>query len=156
MTITSTMRDSTRAVSSTGSPRSRCVSRGDRKTLEPPSCAMPASNETRVRVEDFSKIMAMVLPVSGAMFSPRWRRAFSSLARRISPLSSAGLRSMSVRKWRTLMSCSLQFAAGQEAAYALADAADDLIGLGIAQDERRQQAHHRIGGDVQQQGALAG
>ena len=61
----STMREITRALSSMGSPRPSWVSRGDRNMALPPNCAMPASNDTRVRVEDFSKIIASVLPTKG-------------------------------------------------------------------------------------------
>lgn len=64
--ITSTMRDRTRAVSSTGSPRPSWVSRGERKIELPPNCAMAVSNETRVRVEDFSNTMPSTLFFSGS------------------------------------------------------------------------------------------
>ncbi len=62
---TSTMREMTSATSSIGSPRPSWVSRLDRNSAVPPSCAIPASKDTRVRVEFFSKIMARVLPLSG-------------------------------------------------------------------------------------------
>ena len=62
-------RESTRAVSCTGSPRPICKSRADRKSAEPPSCAMPTSKETRVRVEDFWKI----IPPSLFPFRCWWR-----------------------------------------------------------------------------------
>ena len=61
----STMREITRATSSTGSPRPSWVSRVVRLIAVPPSCCMPASNETRVRVECFSKIIASVRSCSG-------------------------------------------------------------------------------------------
>ncbi|MCY1465035.1 hypothetical protein D9M71_831330 [compost metagenome] len=53
----STIRDITLAQSAIGSPRPSWVSRGERKIAWPPSWIMPASKETRVRVEAFSKIM---------------------------------------------------------------------------------------------------
>ena len=99
----STMRDSTRAESSIGSPRPSWVSRGDRKMLAPPNCVMATSNDTRVRVEDFSKIIPSVLPRMMLWRSPRFCIAFSSMARAISRFSSAGDKSSKVRKWRTFM-----------------------------------------------------
>ncbi len=57
----STIREMTLAESSMGSPLPSWVSLGDRNRALPPNCAMPASKETRVRVEDFSKIMASTL-----------------------------------------------------------------------------------------------
>ena len=58
--------ESTRAVSSIGSPRPSWVSRGDRNRAWPPNCAIPTSKDTRVRVEDFSKIMPSVRFFSGS------------------------------------------------------------------------------------------
>jgi len=37
---------------------------------------MATSNDTRVRVDGLSKIIASVLPASGAIISPRARAAF--------------------------------------------------------------------------------
>ena len=53
-------------MSETGSPRPSWMSRDERNCAAPPSCVIPASNETRVRVEDFSKIMARIFPESAA------------------------------------------------------------------------------------------
>ena len=61
----STYRESTRAVSAIGSPRPSCTSRGERKSACPPSCQVPTSNDTRVRVDDFMKIIASDFPASG-------------------------------------------------------------------------------------------
>ena len=55
----------TRAESSMGSPRPNCVSRDDRKIALPPNWLIPASNDTRVRVLDFSKIIPITLPTKG-------------------------------------------------------------------------------------------
>ncbi|MNY49271.1 hypothetical protein D3C86_1846740 [compost metagenome] len=55
--IASSMLDMTMAESPIGSPRPSWVSRGERKMAWPPSWIMPASKDTRVRVEAFSKIM---------------------------------------------------------------------------------------------------
>jgi hypothetical protein len=52
-------------VSAIGSPRPSCTSRGERKSACPPSCQAPTSNETRVRVDDFMKIIASDFPASG-------------------------------------------------------------------------------------------
>ena len=62
---TSTMREMTRATSSIGSPRESCVSPRFRLIAMPPSWFMPASNETRVRVDAFSNTIASVLSRSG-------------------------------------------------------------------------------------------
>ncbi len=62
---TSHMRDTTCAASSTGSPRPSCESRVLRKIAAPPSWCIPASNERRVRVDCFSKIIASVRSSSG-------------------------------------------------------------------------------------------
>ena len=56
----STMRLMTRAVSSMGSARPSCESPVVRLMTEPPIWYMPASNETRVRVEAFSNTIASV------------------------------------------------------------------------------------------------
>ena len=56
-------RESTRAVSSTGSPRPICRSRELRNSPMPPKSYMPTSKDTLVLVEDFSKIIPRVLPL---------------------------------------------------------------------------------------------
>ena len=61
----STISESTLAVSSMGSPRPSWVSLGDKNIALPPNWDMPASNETRVRVDDFSKIIPSTLPLKG-------------------------------------------------------------------------------------------
>lgn len=61
----STIREITCAESSTGSPRPSCVSRVLMNTAWPPSWKIPASNDRRVRVELFSKIIASVRSCSG-------------------------------------------------------------------------------------------
>ena len=105
--MTSTMLEMTRAVSSTGSPRPSWVSRGDRNMALPPRCAIAASKETRVRVDDFSKTMASTLPGRVWCGVPACRRRLSSSARSSSATSSSRVRSSSVRKclgckWVTL------------------------------------------------------
>src|SRR6202035_3430726 len=60
------------------SPRPSCISAPVSMIDSPPSWRMPTSNETRVRVEGFSKIIASVLPSSGfGGFSPGFFFAFS-------------------------------------------------------------------------------
>ena len=61
MTI-STIDEITRAVSLIGSPRPICVSADERNMALPPSWVIPASNDTRVRVDDFAKIIAITFP----------------------------------------------------------------------------------------------
>ena len=63
--IQSTYREITRAVSAMVSPRPSCKSALFRTTTSPPSCFIPTSNETRVRVEGFSNIIASVFPAKG-------------------------------------------------------------------------------------------
>ena len=65
MTMASTNRDNTFAVSSIVSPRPSCMSRPASTTGWPPSRAMPTSNDTRVRVDGCSKMRATLLPASG-------------------------------------------------------------------------------------------
>ena len=59
------MREITWPASSTGSPRPSCESRVERKIAAPPSWCMPASNDSRVRVDCFSKIITSVRSTSG-------------------------------------------------------------------------------------------
>ena len=77
----STIREMTSATSSIGSPRPSCVSRLLRNRACPPNWAMPASKDTRVRVEFFAKIMARVRPLSGWYSVPACWRCFRILAR---------------------------------------------------------------------------
>ena len=100
---TSSMLDSTMALSPIGSPRPSWVSRGERKMAWPPSWIMPASNDTRVRVEDFSKIMPSTRFFKGSNSTPRLRRSFSSMPRRITPSNSSVVKSSSERKCLALM-----------------------------------------------------
>src|SRR5690606_1182273 len=103
----STMRDRTRAVSSTGSPRPSCMSDAVAMMESPPSCRMAASKLKRVRVEFFSKTMARTRSLPGASASGRpWGQplrarlrawASSRMARKVA----ASSRWMS-RKWRTI------------------------------------------------------
>jgi hypothetical protein len=62
---TSTIREITRATSSIGSPRESCVSCRFRLIAMPPSWFIPASNDTRVRVDAFSNTIASVRSRSG-------------------------------------------------------------------------------------------
>ena len=61
----STIREITRAVSSIGSARPSCESPVVKWITEPPIWYMPASKDTRVRVEAFSNTIASVRSVSG-------------------------------------------------------------------------------------------
>ena len=56
--IASHMRERTRAVSATVSPRPSCEVPPSRISALPPNWRIAMSNETRVRVEFFSKIIA--------------------------------------------------------------------------------------------------
>ena len=87
-----------RAASSIGSPRPNCESLVDRKIAWPPSLATPDSNDTRVRVEFFSKIIASTLLLKGSGAVPWRNMALSSMARAIICCSSALFISLRVRK----------------------------------------------------------
>ena len=96
ITIAATYRDSTRAASSTVSPRPKWVARASMTIGCPPSSAMPASNDTRVRSDGFSKTTATDRgPASG-----RWpyRSAFIVAAMSRTAACSSGVRSSSRRK----------------------------------------------------------
>ena len=64
------------------SPRPSWISVPVSTTTSPPSWRMPTSNETRVRVDGFSKISARVRPASGFDALPRGSVRFSSIGRR--------------------------------------------------------------------------
>ena len=61
------------------SPRPSWVSPRPSMIVWPPSSRMPTSNDTRVRVEGFSKIMASVLPPNGLSCPPLSRAFFIAL-----------------------------------------------------------------------------
>src|SRR6201987_3029434 len=63
------------------SPRPSWVSVRPSMMVWPPSSRMPTSNDTRVRVEGFSKIMARVLPANGCSWPPLARCFFIALPR---------------------------------------------------------------------------
>src|SRR5215472_2572554 len=106
--IASTMRESTRAVSSTVSPRPSCMSLCVAMIEAPPSCRIAASNENQVRVEFFWKIIASTRSRPGASGSTRpfgqpARAALRALASsRIARRSAASISQRS-RKWRTFV-----------------------------------------------------
>ena len=74
------------------------VSRGERKIALPPNWLMPASNDTRVRVLDFSKIIPMTLPANGWNTSLLCCLRFSSIPRCTTWFSSKVDKSRKVRK----------------------------------------------------------
>ena len=92
------MLEMTRALSSMGSPRPRWLSRGDKNIACPPSWYMPASKETRVRVDDFSKIIASSLPASGVCEIPCFSFCLTSMACAINARSSSLVKSSRLRK----------------------------------------------------------
>src|SRR5262245_30075649 len=61
------------------SPRPSWVSVRPSMMVWPPSSRMPTSNDTRVRVDGFSKIIASVLPASGLSLPPFARAFFMAL-----------------------------------------------------------------------------
>ena len=89
-------RERIRAVSAIVSPRPSCISPGFNTTGRPPSSPTATSNETLVRVDGFSKIIATERP--SRLRACSRRRFFSSAARRIAAACSAGVRSSDDRK----------------------------------------------------------
>src|SRR5262252_11121900 len=63
------------------SPRPSWVSVRPSMMVWPPNSRMPTSNDTRVRVDGFSKIMASVLPANGLSWPPLARCFFIALPR---------------------------------------------------------------------------
>ncbi len=91
-----TIRPSTLAVSLMGSPLPNCISFPERNIGNPPSSRTPTSNETRVLVEDFVKIMAHVCPAKGwEICAPRsdFSRTASSTRAEISGALSCSMES---------------------------------------------------------------
>src|SRR6267143_1094329 len=82
-TTASAMRLVTRATSETLSRRPRPTSCGERYTQWPPSCAMPTSNESRVRRLGFSKQSATVRPALLGEPQQRGRNARGVMADRV-------------------------------------------------------------------------
>src|SRR5688500_19256212 len=64
---------------------------------------MPTSNETRVRVDGFSKIMPRILPGRLGVGWPAARAALSAAARPSTSRSSAAVRSETMRRSRFFM-----------------------------------------------------
>src|SRR5512143_4130368 len=114
---------------------------------------MPASNETPVRAEAFSNTIPITRPFRGSSTTPSRRIALSSMARCNNARSSAAERSPRFRRWRTVMGIPVsgRLVGCAERNDQFGDFADDLIGLVITQNEWRQQAHHLVGCDVDQQ-----
>ena len=67
---------------------------------EPPNWAQATSKETRVRVEDFSKMRTMARERRSSVVAELKLVFFNSLARWTTAVSSAGVRSLRVRKSR--------------------------------------------------------
>ena len=101
--IPSTYRERTRAVSAMVSPRPIWISSSRRMIESPPSSFMPTWKEIRVRVEGLRKIMASVLPRSGATVFPERRASKSSSTRSKRAWTSSAL--MSSRLTRCFTSC---------------------------------------------------
>lgn len=79
-----------------------CTSRGERECAVPPSCVAPTSNNMRVRVDDFMKIIANAFLASGlASYAPVRIRS----ARRSMASFSAEERSAMFRKSRWATTC---------------------------------------------------
>ena len=97
-TIAATWRSSTRAVSLGVSLPPSWLFAVEMISGEPPRSAMPTANDTRVRVEDLSKITATVWGPSRGFCAQR--SFLSSIARSRISACSAGVRSSSRSRWR--------------------------------------------------------
>src|SRR5918993_5846681 len=128
------------------SPRPSWVSPRPSMIVWPPSSRMPTSNDTRVRVEGFSKIMASVLPPNGLSwappFGPPFSRAFfialprSRIWRRV--FGSTWSRS---RKCFGLAIASGGLGARFEGLRGLRQDVDALVEGRLVGDQRREDAH---------------
>src|SRR5882672_8152163 len=137
------------------SPRPSWVSVRPSMIVWPPSSRMPTSNDTRVRVDGFSKIMASVLPPSGLSCPPLERAFFIAVPRsRIwrSVLGSTWSRSRKcLGSAMTLLGglgCTL--GAGLERLGGLLEDGDTLVERRLVGDQRREQADHVLAGDRHQ------
>src|SRR5476651_1614760 len=124
------------------SPRPSWVSPRPSMIVWPPSSRMPTSNDTRVRVEGFSKIMASVLPASGLSWPPFARAFFIAL-----PLSRIW-RSVLGSTWSRSRKCFgvamalLGGLGGFERHGGLAEKVDAFVEGGFVGDQRREDADH--------------
>ena len=94
----SNIRPSTRAVSAMDSFLPIWLPEGSRYVTPMPRSWPATSKAQRVRVEVFSKIRAMFLPLKSSWAMPAFFFAFSSAARSISPSISSGVKSNSFKK----------------------------------------------------------
>src|SRR5579872_2714076 len=116
------------------SPRPSWLSCVPRMIVSPPSWRIATSNDTRVRVDGFSKIIASVLPASGLSRGPAlWAKPGPSPAGRRP--GSALAPALSCR--RPLLRH-------------LVHDAERRLDLGLADDQRRQDAQHIVAGGQQQ------
>src|SRR5882672_8363371 len=138
------------------SPRPSWVSVRPSMIVWPPSSRMPTSNDTRVRVDGFSKIMASVLPPNGLSCPPLDRAFFIALPRsRIwrSVLGSTWSRSRKcLGSAMTLLGglgCTL--GAGLERLRGRLEDGNALVERRLVGDQRREDADHVLAGDRHQQ-----
>src|SRR5262245_22124734 len=135
-----------------GSPRPTCKSVWLRASVCPPSWRMATSNETRVRVEGFSKISISTAPAmplgvsSGGTVLPAFfmARPISTMRRSVA----ASIRSRS-RKCRGAMAhpprAPVSGRLGKARKRSI-ESPDGLAKLGFRDVERGQQAHHVVAG----------
>src|SRR5581483_11363525 len=124
------------------SPRPSCVSVRPSMIVWPPSSRMPTSNDTRVRVDGFSKIIASVLPASGLSWPPLARAFFIAF-----PLSRIR-RSVAGSTWSRSRKClgaamaSRGLGARFEGLRGLRQYLHALVEHGLLGDQRREDADH--------------
>src|SRR5829696_6636712 len=146
-----TRRSSTRAVSDGVSLPPSWLLAVEMMSGEPPRSAMPTAKDTRVRVDDLSKITATVCgPSSGLRLH---RSPFSAWARSRISACSACVMSSSRRKWRVMRFRSVWIGScgslgGGDGSECAVEAGAELIDLGIADDERRRDADGGVVGGV--------
>src|SRR5574341_598171 len=139
MTNASRYRDSTRAVSATVSPRPSWISCAGKNTGWPPSWAIATSNDTRVRVEAFSKNRPTLLPANA-------REGVRVLARSIKDRISCADKLRSDSRSRSAI-------AGGRSQRGVNDA-DRLIHFLLRHDQRRHQPDDRVRSRNHQQSPL--
>src|SRR5512144_973390 len=121
------------------SPRPSCEASSLNATTCPPNCRIPTSNDTRVRVEGFSKIIASVRPASRWVACLRERLIDNPRSRiRLSVVSSS--RSMS----RKCLGAVISRRFCRKLRASVLDDAARLLDLPLADDQRGQQAHHVV------------
>src|SRR5262249_19730569 len=133
------------------SPRPSWVSVRPSMMVWPPSSRMPTSNDTRVRVEGFSKIMARVLPANGLSWPPLARCFFIAFPRSRIWRSAFGSSWSRSRKCSAPAMASLGGLCRFERRCGLAEDVDALVERCLFGYQRREDADHVLAGGRHQE-----